>query len=92
MAETLADLRRLSDDELERRHDSLAASTVVGTNHYLREMGRRDQERAARAMTRLTEELALYTRRIEKFTFAVLVLTIVSVGAALVAVAVTLWR
>jgi hypothetical protein len=54
MSETLAELRSLSDDDLIRRHDELAKRTAVGTNHYLQELSRRDQDRQTRAMLQYT--------------------------------------
>jgi len=60
-AETLAELRALSDDELVRKHDKVAKNTDVGTNHYLQELWRRDQSRQTEAMRRYTLWIAIMT-------------------------------
>jgi len=54
MAETLAELRKLSDEEVIERHDALAKNTQPGTAHYLAEIARRDQDRPTRTINRLT--------------------------------------
>jgi len=61
MSETLRDLRALSDDDLVKRYDELAKNTVVGTNHYLQELTRRDQNRQTQAMLRYTRWVAIMT-------------------------------
>lgn len=71
MAETIAELRELTDDEIIRRHDHRARHTEVGTNHYLAELARRDQQRASDIML-------AYTRQIKILTIVVTVATIVS--------------
>ena len=73
-AETIAELRKLSDEELIERHDALAQHTQVGTNHYLQELYRRDQGRVAR-------EMLTFTRWITAMTFAVTLATIVNLVA-----------
>jgi len=72
MSETLADLRATSDDELVRKHDELAKHTVVGTNHYLQELARRDQNRQTKAMLR-------YTRWVVIMTGVITIATVVNV-------------
>jgi signal transduction histidine kinase len=57
VAETIAELRRLSDEEIIRRHDDKAIHTVVGTQHYLDELARRDAERQGRRMEALTRSM-----------------------------------
>lgn len=61
MAETIRELQVLSTEQLIQKHDEIAAGTTVGTNHYLAELARRDQQqtncellRLSRTMTRLT--------------------------------------
>jgi hypothetical protein len=71
MAETIAELRELSDDEIIRRHDQKASNTGVGTHHYLAELARRDQDRASDVML-------AYTRQIKIMTVIVTVATIIS--------------
>lgn len=81
MSETIAKLRELSDEELIRLHDEHVAHTVVGTAHYIAELGRRDQQRATDAMLR-------YTRAITWMTVVITIATIIST----VLVAITLFR
>ena len=81
MSETVAKLREISDDELVRLHDAHAKNTVVGTAHYLAELGRRDQQRATDAMLR-------YTRQMTRMTVVITIATIIN----LILIAVTLVR
>lgn len=77
MSETLSELRqKLTDDELIKRHDAIAKSTMVGTQHYLDELARRDAQRTADAMLRLT-------KIITALTIVMAVLTVVNVGLVL---------
>ena len=55
MAHSLYELRNLTDDEVVRRHDDQAKTTVVGTQYYLDELTRRYQERQTKAILRLTK-------------------------------------
>ena len=73
MAETITQLRELSDADLILRHDELAKSTQVGTNHYLQEIYRRDQNRVAEAMLS-------YTRGITAMTVIITVATVINVA------------
>ena len=76
MAEFVRELRALSDDELIRRYDSLAGSTVVGTQHYLDELNRRDQVRQTEAMHGLT-------KWITRMTVVITIAAILSVGISI---------
>jgi hypothetical protein len=69
MAESIAELRKLSDGELIERHDAHAQRTDVGTNHYLQELYRRDQDRVAK-------EMLTYTRRITGLTWWIMAMTV----------------
>ena len=68
MAETIAELRKLSEEKLIEKHDALAQHTQVGTNHYLQELYRRDQDR-------VTNTMLTYTRWITAMTGVVTVAT-----------------
>jgi hypothetical protein len=57
----LEDLRRLSDDELIRRHDQQAMNTVVGIDYYLNELARRDTARQTATIRRLTWTIFAFT-------------------------------
>jgi hypothetical protein len=77
MAESIAQLRNLSEADLIRIHDSTAENTVVGTAHYLAELGRRDQQK-------ISDEVLRYTREMDKMTRRITVLTVVTTLATLV--------
>jgi hypothetical protein len=76
VAETIEELRSLPRDEIIRRHDASAVHTVVGTQHYLDELARRDAEEQG--------------RRMEALTWSINVLTWVITGATIVGVALTM--
>lgn len=61
MSESIKILRELSDDILIQRHDERAKSTTVGTNHYLAELARRDQDKQTKAMLKYTWWITLMT-------------------------------
>ena len=73
MAETIAELRAMSTDELITKHDAHAKSVQVGTNHYLRELQRRDQ-------LSLGEKMLTYTRWITLMTVFILIATLANVA------------
>ncbi len=82
MAETIAELRALCDDELIARHDAHAATVQVATNHYLTELARRNQDRQTQAMLELTETMLEYTATIKRLTLVVTIATVFAVLAA----------
>ncbi len=73
MAETIAELRVLSDEELIERHDRHASSVQVATAHYLNELHRRDQRRVSETIIKLT-------RWITAMTAVITVATIINVA------------
>lgn len=77
MALSLHELRKLPDDEVVRRYDAEAKTTVVGTQYYQDELNRRYQERQTVSMLR-------FTRWITVMTVVVTVATIVNVVLATV--------
>jgi len=72
MAETLAELRALSDADLVREHDALATQTAVGTEHYLQELERREQHRQ-------TDKMLRYTTWVTVMTLVITIATLVNV-------------
>jgi len=76
MAESIEKLRKMTEDELIKKHDEVARSIVVGTKHYLDELARRDQERYAKS-------IRLYTRWITIMTFVMMIATVINVIIAL---------
>jgi hypothetical protein len=77
MAESIKQLRQLTDDEIIARHDKHAQSTSVGTNHYLTGLARRDQEKHDQVMLDLTEKMLEYTETVVKFTKWIVVMTMI---------------
>ena len=73
MAETIEELRSLPDEEVIRRHDGRAANTVVGTNHYLQELTRRD-------MVRQGERMESLTSSINWLTWVIMIATVIGIG------------
>jgi hypothetical protein len=73
MAETLAELRALSDEEIIARHDAAVrpplGEVYRAANDYLAELARRDQDRQTKAMLE-------YTRSIKTLTLVVTVATV----------------
>jgi hypothetical protein len=81
MAQKLADLRAMSDEELVTAHDDAAPLTMVGLDWYRQELNRRAAERDTAAMQRLT----LWTVRLAAVSTVAAIL-------ALVLAVISLWR
>jgi len=62
----------MTDDQLIETHDDLAKNTVVGTQHFLDEIARREQAKQ-------TEAILSYTRWMTWLTVIITVATIVNV-------------
>ena len=77
MAETIAQLRKLSDSDLIEQHDLLAKSTVVGTAHYLVELSRRDQQKTS-------DDMLEYTRAMDRMTKRITLLAVITTVATLI--------
>ncbi len=73
MAETLKELNKLTDEELEERYDRTARTTEYWGDHYLRILNWRRQERHTVSIKRLT-------RFITGLTVVVTVATVINVG------------
>ena len=76
MAESFALIQDLPDDELIRRHDRIAPTAQVGTQHYLNLLNWRHQDRQ-------TEAMLGYTRRIKWMTIAITAATAINLGIAI---------
>lgn len=61
MAHSIEELKKLSDDELIRKHDEEAKNTVVGTRYYVDEIRYREQARLTSVMLRLTVAIFVLT-------------------------------
>ena len=75
---TMAELIRLSDEQLIAAYDVAIEQTIVGADYYLEELRNRSQVRVAAA--------------VEKFTRWIFGLTLVVTLATIVNVVVALWR
>ena len=75
MAESLAQLRGLSDAEVIRRYDYQAQTTQVGLRHWSDELNRRHQERQ-------TNSMLVFTKWITRMTIAITVATLLNAGVA----------
>ena len=58
---SLSALQNLSDEEVVRRHDEQAKTTVVAIDYFLSELNRRYQKRQADSMLRFTTLIAIMT-------------------------------
>ena len=76
MSESVAELKKLSDEELVERHDKQAQHTQVGIKFYLDELRGRENARLSRS--------------VEKMTRAILWLTVIIGIATLVQLAIAL--
>jgi hypothetical protein len=68
MAETIAELRAMSDEDLIRRHDQHAPAVVVATGHYLDDLRRRETARSEVRMIALTDEAVTLTGEVATLT------------------------
>lgn len=71
------ELDELADEELVARYNTLAASTVVGTQFYRDEIARRQTVKESARMLSLTETMS-------RLTWVMLVLTVINVIVAAV--------
>jgi hypothetical protein len=79
MAYTIAELRKLSDEDLIREHDSVATSTVMGLNYYSNELARRAQAHETRTIVD-------YTRQLTILTWVIAIATVVNLALAAILV------
>jgi hypothetical protein len=84
---SVKELKALTDDELEKRHDEQAQSTMVGTQYYLDELGRREQDKLNHEMLKLTREMHHMTVVMTRATLLALGIAVVSVIVSVVAIA-----
>jgi hypothetical protein len=78
MVRSFAELRSLTDEELEQRIDAQVSNTLLGVGFYRYELARRESERREQHMVDLT-------RTIEQLTWIVTPCTIGALIFALVA-------
>jgi hypothetical protein len=85
MAKTLEGLRELPDAELIHQHDEVAKTTVIGTQYFVDELVRREQDRATQAMLQSTQEMHKFTKQMRTMTIIILLATLASVAVSLLA-------
>lgn len=69
---TLKELENLSDEEIIKRHDAMAANTLVGTAFYADELARRQTSAQ-------NDKMLSLTKKMEKLTWAMLILTLINI-------------
>lgn len=72
---TYEELRRLSDDELVRRHDAATENVHVGLNYFLEELARRRAERQGDVLEQMTRTIKWLTWLIAALTGIVTTVT-----------------
>ena len=77
MANTYAEMSKLSKEDLISLYDQEAQSTHVGLEFIKQEIWRRDSDRLNRSMERMTN-------RIQRLTIIITILTVVNVAAVLI--------
>lgn len=85
MASSMKELRALTDDELIKQHDRLAANTAIGVNYYLNEL-------RARQQSKINEEMRSLTKRIYWLTVIVTFATIINLAPVALTLASVLER
>lgn len=86
MADTIAQLRGKTDEELIAEHDRRAPNTVLGTDFFIEELERRSRERSAAAAEDLARASNRLARRAFWLSVTSAVLSAVAAGAAVAAV------
>lgn len=76
---SFAQLRALTDSELEQRLDAtLGGRTQLHTNFYREELARRETERASRKMVELTNQIRLLTLAVTGATIIALAISVLA--------------
>lgn len=87
VAPKIAQLRRMSDDDLIAKHDEAVdkVGSEPGVSYYLEELARRGQVRQA-------DDMLGYTRRMDRMTLVVTIATIINLMATIVNVVIAFLR
>lgn len=81
-----AQLRALSDEQLERRLDAtLGSGTVLHTNFYREEIARRAADRASAEARAASAEMITLTKQIRSLTVTVTAATVIALAIAALA-------
>jgi hypothetical protein len=86
MALSVKELKALTIEELEKRQDEQAQHTVVGTQYYLDELGRREQDKLNQEMLQLTRDMHRMTIAMTRATLLALAIAVLSLFASIVAI------
>lgn len=84
MANTLKELREMSDEQLITEHDNLANRTQIGLNYYLDELKYREQNKQTETMILYTRKMLSFTHRMLWLTVLVAILTVINVIAVFI--------
>ena len=85
MANSYANLSKMTIDELKSQYDAIAGSSQVGLQFYRDEIARREAAEQNRRMEDYTRQVRDMTKWITYMTGAVLLLTIVMTAVTLIA-------
>ena len=84
-AKPVSELRKMTDEQLEKEHDTAFVSgTPVTTDYYLDELARRAAGRQADRIETLTEQMVKLTMRIQLLAVASLVAVLLSVVVSVI--------
>lgn len=70
------ELRKISDEELVRRHDAATENVQVGLNYFLEELARRRSERQGNVLEEMTRTITRLTWIIAGLTAVVTIVTV----------------
>lgn len=85
-AVSVKELKTLTAEDLERLHDEQAKHTVVGTQYYLDELGRREQDKLNNEMLQLTRDMHRMTVVMTRATLLALAIAVLSLVVGIVAI------
>jgi hypothetical protein len=86
IALSVQQLKALTDEEIERYHDQEAEHTMVGTQYFLDELGRREQDKLNKEMLELTRDMHRMTTTMTRATYVALALAVLSLIVGIVAI------
>jgi len=78
MAHSIAELKTLSEEDLVKEHDKIAAHSPEGTWTIRDELARRESRRLEERMVRLTEQMRRWTIVVAGLTLVNVVIFVVS--------------
>jgi hypothetical protein len=91
MAQTYAELRRMSTEEVIQGYDQRAERTQPGLDFYRDELRRRELDEHSQQMLRMTDAMRQMTADIRRWTYRLTWLTILMAVVAVLQLGTTLW-